>query len=136
MSNLQLERALESIDLDVYFSILKEIIHADKILHDEQMVYLRDQAKLLDYDLEKLEKNLKTYKDIDWESTSSITKNIIIRDCIIMAYTNGKYHEDEAKMIREIAQKMGMDESKIGDIESWLNDYWAVMQRAESILFQ
>ncbi len=136
MSNLQLERALESIDLDVYFSILKEIIHADKILHDEQMVYLRDQAELLDYDLEKLEKNLKTHKDIDWESTSGITKNIIIRDCIIMAYTNGEYHEDEAKMIRDIAQKMGMNESKIGDIESWLNDYWAVMQRAESILFQ
>ena len=136
MNNLQLEHALKGVDLNIYFSILEEVIHADKILHNEQMAFLKDQAKLLKYDLEGLEGNLKTHKDINWDITSNITKNIIIRDCIIMAYSDGEYHDEEARVIREIGYEMGMDETKINDIEIWLKDYWAVLERAELILFQ
>ena len=124
---------METFDTRAYFAGLLAVARADDRLTDEEVSFLREQAELLDFDVEPLLNNPPTTLNVDFGSTSQITKRMIIRDCIALANVDGSYDAEEKERIRSIAAGAGISSNEVAGIEQWLEDYTNLMKRGESL---
>jgi len=68
---------------------------------------------------EALQSPIRSISDLPYNSeTIGVFSNYIIRDCIMVAYIEGGYSEDEHNHISEIALELNVTEQTLSDIES------------------
>ena len=72
-------------------------------------------------------------EEINVANSASVTKKILIRDCIALANIDSHYDKSERETIMSIAEKIGLQQDQVGEIENWLNEYWQIMEKAETI---
>lgn len=133
MENFNEYRALEGFDTDLYFKALISVAKADGELSEIEKEYILDQGKLLSFDLGNLLDENTVIEDIKIDNSTSITKKILIRDCIALANIDSHYDKTEREAIMLIAKKIGLQAEQVNEIENWLNDYWQIMEKAEAI---
>lgn len=133
MENFNEYTALEGFDTDLYFKALISVAKADGELSEIEKKYILDQGKLLSFDLGDMLNENTVIEDIKIENSASVTKKILIRDCIALANIDNHYEKSEREVIMSIAEKIGLQNEQIDEIENWLNDYWQIMEKAETI---
>lgn len=133
MENFNEYTALEGFDTDLYFNALISVAKADGELSEIEKKYILDQGKLLSFDLGDMLNENTVIEDIKIENSASVTKKILIRDCIALANIDNHYEKSEREVIMSIAEKIGLQNEQIDEIENWLNDYWQIMEKAETI---
>ena len=133
MDTLQELRMLEDFDADSYFAALLMIATTNGTISETELSFLKGQAHLLNFDLEQL-LACTTRPNIEKLASSSVmTKRIILRDCISLANIDGNYDDSERKHVTEIAAQWGVGEDEIQNIEQWLEEYWAVMEKGKNL---
>ena len=134
MFDLNQMAALESFDVDIYFEALLAVSKADGNLADIEVSYLKDQAVLMNFDLDSIINKKMDLSDISINNASNFTKKVIIRDCISLAYIDGHYDEKEKEEIIKIGQLIGVSNEDIKKIEAWLLEYWGIIEKGEKLL--
>ena len=67
---------------------------------------------------EALDDPIKSISDLPYNSdTINIFANYILRDCILVAYIEGGYSDDEKIQISEIAAELGVSQQTLNSIE-------------------
>ena len=133
MENFENYKKLQGFDKEIYFKALISIAKADGIFKEIEKEYIKDQAKLMEFDINSMLSKDYSLSEINLKNSSSVTKKILIRDCISLALIDDYYHETEQKRIYEIGKNIGLNISEIKEIEKWLNDYLEIMEKAETI---
>lgn len=133
MWNIQQMAALESFDVETYFRALVAVAAADGTICDDELGFMKDQATLLEFDLNPLMESTTSIEDFNLSTVSEFTKKLIIRDCIALAHADGNYDAEEKKEVAAIADKIGVPANQVADIEQWLTEYWAVLEKGERL---
>jgi len=133
MENFSEYKTLEGFDTDLYFKALISVAKADGELSEIEKEYILDQAKLLSFDINKMFNENIDIGKINIINSASVTKKILIRDCIALANINSHYDKSERETIMSIAKKIGLQQDQVKEIENWLNEYWQIMEKAEAI---
>lgn len=126
-------KVLGSFDGKAYLTVLKSVAEKDGVVSENEKIFLETNSKVLEIDLA----SLPAEKDIDESiiaSMSSLTKKIIIRDAIVMAYQDGDFSEEERIHILSFANKFGIDQSFVGLIDTWLKKYWEVISEGVDLV--
>lgn len=128
-------QAMTKEEAEYYFRFMVAVCKSDGDDIDErEKNYINLQAELIGLD------NADQYWDEDFDldhsdagGISDAAKLSIIRDCIVIANIDNEYHELERKKIFEIASEIGVTEEKVLEIESWLQEYWVVLEKGVRI---
>ncbi len=124
-------KALSKEESEIYIRFLVAVCKSDGPDIDErEKNYVNLQAELirLENPDEYWEEDIRT-EDLDCSVLSEKSRLAIIRDCIVIANIDNEYHELERKEIFKIAETIDMPAEKVEEIESWLEEYWAVLRR-------
>ncbi len=131
--------AFLSVNRDDYMTVLAIIANADNVLREEEMSFfesrmarmlinpkLRTQFRDLlrnEYDVEE------TIKDMD-----SKTLRLALRDGIFLAASDGEVHPSEVETIKIVAQYAGVDNARLKEIWSWVQEGLEWMSSGPSLL--
>jgi len=77
---------LQGFEKETYFKALISVANADNNFNEIEKEYLFDQAKLLEFDIASIIDKKNSLAELNLQQSSSITKKILIRDCIALAY--------------------------------------------------
>jgi len=133
MENFDSYKNLQGFEKEIYFKALISVANADNNFNEIEREYLFDQARLLNFDIASIMEKKFTTSELNLKESSSITKKLLIRDCIALAYIDNKYTDAEKFRINEIAINAGLTPKEVETIEKWLIDYWNIMDKAEEI---
>ena len=125
---------MENFNEDLYFKALIAVAKADGNLDKNELSFLKDQAHILDYNLEEVISETYDLEQLVTEEISLFTKNTIIKDCISLAFIDDDYDDNERKKIQEIGKVLNISKDKIFEIEKWLEEYWKILKKGEFIL--
>lgn len=59
---------------------------------------------------------------------------LLLRDIILMAACDGKYNDEEMKLIKRVAQKAGVDDETLNQLYVWVLEGWGWFGRGHQIL--
>tara|TARA_B110000116_G_scaffold240087_1_gene227922 strand:- start:188 stop:619 length:432 start_codon:yes stop_codon:yes gene_type:complete len=59
---------------------------------------------------------------------------LLLRDIILMAACDGKYNDEEMKLIKRVAQKAGVDDETLNQLYVWVLEGWGWFDRGHQIL--
>lgn len=130
-------------DPKIYLRALAVVAHADGHLDERERAFIEEQARLFGVDAAPLWEQAPDLSFLDGIHTSERTKAAILRDAVLLAYSDGEYHEAERQKVREIAALLHMDERAVLRAEqeaprsnppllvsekapAWLKEYWAI----------
>lgn len=133
METFENYKKLQGFEKETYFKALITVANADNEFNEIEKEYLFDQAKLLEFDIAPIIDKKISLDELNLQQSSTITKKILIRDCIALAYLDEKYTDAEKNRINEIAINAGLEKDEVELIEKWLIDYWNLMEKAEEI---
>lgn len=119
-------RLLNNFDAKTYLGVLKALALADGSLSSEEEAFIADNAKLLGVDCSEI-LPCKYLSDSVLLSMSSLTKKIIIRDAIVLAYRDGSFSLEEKKAILDLASTFGVDKDFVYVMDQWLLSYWKIV---------
>lgn len=125
---------LENFDVEVYFKALLTVSKSDGSLDEVEVEYLKDQATLMNYDINSIINKDINFSELHIESTSNFTKKVIIRDCISIANIDNHYDDKEKIEIAKVGEKIGVSKEDIKKIEDWLFEYWGIIEKGEKIM--
>lgn len=125
----------ESFDSEAYLQALVIIAKADGI-DQREIDFINLQSQLLCIDPAKYWDDETGLSQFDQSNLSYMTKMAIIRDCIVIAHIDGDYADIERNAILEIADKFGLEESNVVDMENWLKEYWQIIEKGKNLLFE
>jgi hypothetical protein len=131
--------AFLAVNRDDYMTVLAIIANADNVLKEEEMSFfesrmarmlinpkLRSQFRDLlrnEYDVEE------TIKKMDQK-----TLRLALRDGVFLAAADGEVHPSEVEAIRIVAKYAGVDDDKLKDIWTWVQDGLEWMSNGPSLL--
>ena len=101
-------------------SLLVSIAKADGKLNEMEKEFLKYYAKANSI-------NLNLDEEISIDDACKLIKTqkgkiIALQEIIKIAFADGQYDENEKKGVRIIAQNFGISESKLQEIEDWVQD--------------
>jgi uncharacterized tellurite resistance protein B-like protein len=101
-------------------SLLVSIAKADGKLNEMEKEFLKYYAKANSI-------NLNLDEEISIDDACKLIKTqkgkiIALQEIIKIAFADGQYDENEKKGVRIIAQNFGVSESKLQEIEEWVQD--------------
>lgn len=131
--------AFLSVDRDDYMTVLAIIANADNVLREEEMSFfesrmarmlinpkLRTQFRDLlrnEYDVEETVKNM-----------DPKTLRLALRDGIFLAASDGEVHPSEVETIKIVAHYAGVDNARLKEIWSWVQEGLEWMSSGPSLL--
>ena len=127
----------DNLNVDLYFKVLIYLAREDDGRLDErEEEFIRIQANVYSVDAEKYLNESIDKDDLKMMevSLSRETSLSIVRDAIALGYINGQFDEKQRIFLVEHAPNLGLKESDIDAVESWLTDYWAVIERGSQLL--
>ena len=68
------------------------------------------------------------------DEMSEDAKRVVLRDSLIIAAVDGDYHDEEIRVIRNIAKAAGIDSPKLEALMKWIEDGWRWMALGREIL--
>lgn len=119
-------------DVDAYFRALIAVARSDQLLGQEEEGFIRDQARVMGYDVEPLLASAERI-EVNLAAASNLTKRLVLRDCIFLAYADQNYEVSEKTRIRQIAEASGIDARLLARIELWVMKYWDVMEEGNEL---
>ena len=125
---------LDGLDTNVYFQILFIVAYADGEYKDIEKEFISHQAKLMGFDLSTVTEKPVSMDMVDVSEMSSVTKNIILRDCIALAYIDGDYDNVERTKIMDLGRIFNVSEENINEIEQWHKDYLDIIERGYKLM--
>jgi uncharacterized membrane protein YebE (DUF533 family) len=124
---------MNQFDIAQYFRGLIAIAQLDGKMCENEEMFLNEQAELFSFDISELLAQPVSAGEISLADMEPITKKLIIRDFIGLAYCDGDYDKRERNRVNEIAQEAGIAQSEVDAIEKWLCEYWSLMESAEKL---
>lgn len=123
-------KVFSDLDLAYYFNSLCAIANADDLLADEEKQYILDQAKMLNFETEKID-FLKTQLDYEGlKGCSDITKKMILRDMIQLSLIDDNFSSSEKELIELYCDEVSISKDNIVKIKDWLTRYNDLMYEA------
>ena len=87
-------------------------IKVSSVKGDQMEIQMKNAYK------EALDAPIKSISDLPYNSdTINVFANYILRDCILVAYIEGGYSDDEKSHISEIAAELGVSQQTLNSIE-------------------
>lgn len=122
---------LKDFDGSAYLSALVAVAQADGVTPEEEE-FIRGQAEAMGIPMPDLTKPVEVATVADVAST--VTKRVIVRDCIVLALVDGHYTENERQRIFDIARQFGVEPALVERMERWAKDYSRVLAEGQAIL--
>ena len=127
---------LNNFDKELYLDSLILLTKADKKITQEERNFIDTQANLFDIDIEKKWEKNSNIKDLvrSKNEISNVTKNVIIRDLISLGYIDGNFGQEEREKVYQIAKLLSVDNSQVDKLESWLHEYWELLNKGNQLI--
>lgn len=93
------------------------------------LLYQRDLRKRLD---EIVGERIDISSHLEALSDDSV--KLLLRDTILMAACDGKYTDEEMKLIKQIAKRAGIDDETLNQLYVWVVEGWGWFGRGHQIL--
>ena len=130
---ITIQEGVTELEKEPYIRSLVAIAYIDGLLESEKE-YINFQAGLLDIDPEPYwSEDTVDIRQMDFSKVSEITKRVILRDSIVIAHLDSEYTQKENVFVKQIASQMGLSEELILKIESWLLEYWAILEEGNEL---
>ncbi len=59
---------------------------------------------------------------------------LAIRDAVVIAASDGEYHEKELALIKKIVSAAGLENHVIDELTSWVDDLWKIQAKGRAIV--
>jgi tellurite resistance protein len=129
---ITIKECIADLEKESYVQALVAIANIDGLLQQEKD-YVNFQAGILDLDPEPYWSKVNDVNDIDFSNVSEATKRLILRDAIVIAHIDSEYSQEEISFVNELATRMELPEDLVPEIESWLLDYWAILEEGSEL---
>ena len=129
---ITIKECIADLEKESYIQALVAIANIDGLLQQEKD-YVNFQAGILDLDPEPYWSKVNDVNDIDFSNVSEATKRLILRDAIVIAHIDSEYSQEEISFVNELATQMELPEDLVPKIESWLLDYWAILEEGSDL---
>jgi tellurite resistance protein len=116
-----------------YLRALLSVAAADGI-SAEEMSYIERQAHLFGVSVDALMMEPTADLEALREQCSAEIRRMIVRDCVTLASIDNDYNDVERAAVRLISEQLGVTRERLEAFEAWTRDYWAVVERGESLL--
>jgi uncharacterized tellurite resistance protein B-like protein len=117
----------------IYIGALLEMAHSDGHADERELAYIDLQAQLAGIEMNAFSKANPEISDQQLGNLPSMLRNLLLRDAITLAYIDEDYTEAEQEKLYELADRMAISREKITEIETWLLDYWLLMEKGEEL---
>ena len=113
---------LDEKELDLYFKTLVSMANIDGEFDRKERAFIEDQAALVSFDMTKyLDHPEPNMKFLAGEEISDTCGKVILRDCLLLCYADGIFHEFEKRAVADIAELLGVDDKDFAKIDEWRN---------------
>jgi uncharacterized membrane protein YebE (DUF533 family) len=129
---ITIQECIADLEKESYIQTLVAIARIDGLLQQEKD-YVNFQAGILDIDSEPYWSKTIDIDDIDFSNVSETTKRLILRDAIVIAHIDSEYSQEEISFVNELATQMKLPEDLVSKIESWLLEYWAILEEGSEL---
>jgi tellurite resistance protein len=130
---ITIKECITDLEKEIYIRSLISVAKIDGLVEPE-IVFIDFQAGLIDQDSSSLWKETCNVTDIDFSNVSETTKRVILRDSIVIAHIDNDFSAMEETIIHELATLMSLPDELIDKIETWLLDYWSILQQGNELL--
>ncbi|MCA9641034.1 MAG: hypothetical protein H6718_06730 [Polyangiaceae bacterium] len=121
---------LSDFDGPTYLNALIAVAQVDGVKPEEE-AFINGQAEAMGLPLP----DLATPADVAASAVAStVTKRIIVRDCIVLASVDGSYTENERKRIFDVARHLDVSDALVERMERWVTDYTRILEEGQAIL--
>jgi uncharacterized membrane protein YebE (DUF533 family) len=62
------------------------------------------------------------------------TLKLALRDAVLIAASDGGYHDSELKIVKKLAKHSGVDSDTVERLLKWVEEYWAVVAKGRAIV--
>lgn len=124
---------LEKFDGLAYIGALISIAKADGIKSVERN-FIEDQARVLGVDPDALWEHPPINLDQFAQTASTVTKRLLIRDCITLASVDDDYSDNERHHILSMAVQFNIQTEMVEKLESWVQRYKSLVREIEDLL--
>lgn len=125
----------------IFLKVICGMVAADRKITREELMYLKDVAAKYEVSAESLSVMIKT---ADRQGlikqarmiTSRPKALMLIKDLCLVANNDIEFADQEIDYILDIAEAMNIDPDRVKEINTVVNDYLAVSERARALLEQ
>lgn len=111
---------LDDKELDIYFRTLTAVANIDGEFDRKERAFIEDQARLIGFDIGRYLQNPdKNLEFLNEENISPSCGKVIVRDCMLVCYTDGIFNDFEKKAMMNIAGLVGVDDKGFMEIDEW-----------------
>ena len=120
-------------------AILTLVCAADGELVREEMAALEGkmgQALLHPEVRREIRQMLRQPPDFDGlvEGMNEKTLKLALRDAVLIAASDGGYHDSELKIIQKLAANSGVDSDTVERLLKWVEEYWVLLAKGRMIV--
>jgi hypothetical protein len=59
---------------------------------------------------------------------------LALRDAVLIAASDGGYHDSELKIIKKLASHSGVDSGTVERLLKWVEEYWVLLAKGREIV--
>ena len=115
--------------------LLIRLAQADGEIVDIEEEVLRQYAELVDVDFDDLSGDL-SLQEILPAFDTSVSRVAAVQELFRLAHIDGFFSEDEKRVIRQVADLLGMPDSLVNEIDAWVVDGLRWVWRGEELVEQ
>jgi uncharacterized membrane protein YebE (DUF533 family) len=121
-------------EAESYLRALISVARSNGFVHDKEKEFIDIQAQLVSIESgrhwENEENDLSFLRNVNM---SRMNRMAIIRDCIALGYIDGNFDNKQRANIAKVAGYLKLADSDIEDIETWLKELWAVLEKGRKL---
>jgi tellurite resistance protein len=103
-------------------------------IHEREKEFIETQAQLFSIDTtpywEDTDDDISFLRNVEM---SRMNRLAIVRDCIVLGYIDGDFNEKERAKVIKIASYLKLSESDVENLENWLKELWAVLEKGKRL---
>ncbi len=125
----------------IFLKVICGLIASDRKISREEMSYLKEMALKYDVDGETLSNMIRSANRKDVLIQAKMIKNrtkalTLIKDLCMVANTDIDLAENEIEYILDVAEQVGIEASRVQEINKVVNEYLSLSKRACRLLEQ
>ena len=62
------------------------------------------------------------------------TLKLALRDAVLIAASDGEYHDSELKIIKKLATQSGVNSGTVERLLEWVEEYWMLLAKGREIV--
>lgn len=125
------------VNVEYYLKVLASLAHHDDgRVDDLERRFIQIQAELLGVDVEPYFASAWDWDELGQQAVQISRKTAlwIVRDGIALGYINGELSREQRQSLYSLAGRLGLTSADVDAVESWLRDYWALLERGNRLL--